>query len=88
MTTDAESDTRNEDQYVQDHVLRVTSGANIELPAVRGSGQRRGMILPFKPLAMSFNDIKYFVDMPAEMRAQGVTEERLQLLCGVTGNES
>jgi len=44
------------------------------------------MILPFKPLAMSFNDIKYFVDMPAEMKAQGVTEERLQLLCGVTGN--
>lgn len=43
------------------------------------------MILPFKPLAMSFNDMKYFVDMPAEMRAQGVTEERLQLLCGVTG---
>jgi ABC-type multidrug transport system ATPase subunit len=43
------------------------------------------MILPFKPLSMSFSDIKYFVDMPAEMKAQGVTAERLQLLCGVTG---
>lgn len=62
--------------------MRVTSKP---LPSIRGSGQRRGMILPFKPLAMSFNDIKYFVDMPVEMKAQGVTEERLQLLCGVTG---
>ncbi|KAG0593524.1 hypothetical protein KC19_1G336100 [Ceratodon purpureus] len=74
------SDSRNE-EHVQEHVLRVTNG--IEFPSK--IGHKRGMILPFKPLAMSFNDMKYFVDMPAEMRAQGVTEERLQLLCGVTG---
>jgi ABC-type multidrug transport system ATPase subunit len=62
-----------QEQHVQEHVVRVKGG------------QKRGMILPFKALAMSFNEIKYYVDMPAEMRAQGVTEERLQLLCGVTG---
>ncbi|CAN8278912.1 unnamed protein product [Cochlearia groenlandica] len=45
----------------------------------------RGMVLPFSPLAMSFDDVKYFVDMPAEMRDQGVPETRLQLLKGVTG---
>ncbi|CAA7049392.1 unnamed protein product [Microthlaspi erraticum] len=47
---------------------------------------KRGMVLPFKPLALSFDDVKYFVDMPAEMREQGVQETRLQLLKGVTSS--
>nr|XP_043614363.1 ABC transporter G family member 35-like [Erigeron canadensis] len=46
---------------------------------------KKGMILPFTPLAMSFDSMNYFVDMPHEMREQGVTENRLQLLCEVTG---
>ncbi|XVF24906.1 hypothetical protein REPUB_Repub13aG0168100 [Reevesia pubescens] len=35
--------------------------------------------------AMSFDKVKYYVDMPAEMKAQGVTENKLQLLREVTG---
>ncbi|XP_031120033.1 ABC transporter G family member 35-like [Ipomoea triloba] len=54
------------------------------LESANGIAQKKGMILPFTPLAMSFDDVKYFVDMPAEMRDQGVTEDRLQLLKGVT----
>ncbi|KAJ6842230.1 ABC transporter G family member 42-like [Iris pallida] len=50
-----------------------------------GHTRKRGMVLPFTPLAMSFDDVNYYVDMPAEMREQGVTENRLQLLKGVTG---
>ena len=46
---------------------------------------KKGMILPFQPLAISFDDIEYFVDMPAEMKSQGITESRLQLLHGITG---
>ncbi|KAL6876399.1 hypothetical protein ACP4OV_012971 [Aristida adscensionis] len=46
---------------------------------------RRGMVLPFKPLAMSFDDVNYYVDMPAEMK-QGVQADRLQLLRDVTGS--
>jgi ABC-type multidrug transport system ATPase subunit len=53
--------------------------------AVAGVAPKRGMILPFQPLAISFDDIKYYVDMPAEMKKQGVAEDRLQLLCGITG---
>ncbi|CAK9224005.1 unnamed protein product [Sphagnum troendelagicum] len=53
--------------------------------AVAGVEPKRGMILPFQPLAISFDDIKYYVDMPAEMKKQGVAEDRLQLLCGITG---
>lgn len=30
-----------------------------------GNAPRRGMILPFQPLAMSFDSVNYFVDMPA-----------------------
>ncbi|KAI3945284.1 hypothetical protein MKX01_035045 [Papaver californicum] len=50
-----------------------------------GVAAKKGMVLPFTPLAMSFNAVNYFVDMPPEMKAQGVPEERLQLLREVTG---
>ncbi|KAF3618071.1 Pleiotropic drug resistance protein 3 [Capsicum annuum] len=46
---------------------------------------RRGMILPFKPLSITFDDIRYAVDMPKEMKAQGVIEDRLEFLKGVSG---
>ncbi|KAF3650987.1 Pleiotropic drug resistance protein 3 [Capsicum annuum] len=46
---------------------------------------RRGMILPFKPLSITFDDIRYAVDMPKEMKAQGVIEDRLEFLKGVNG---
>ncbi|GAB4854144.1 transcription factor [Ancistrocladus abbreviatus] len=46
---------------------------------------KRGMVLPFQPLSITFDDVRYAVDMPAEMKAQGVTEDRLELLKGVSG---
>eukprot|EP00252_Welwitschia_mirabilis_P000940 TRINITY_DN10929_c0_g1_i1.p1 TRINITY_DN10929_c0_g1~~TRINITY_DN10929_c0_g1_i1.p1 ORF type:complete len:1465 (-),score=160.32 TRINITY_DN10929_c0_g1_i1:229-4623(-) len=47
---------------------------------------RRGMILPFQPLAMAFDKVNYYVDMPSEMRMQGVEESRLRLLTDVSGS--
>ncbi|KAJ7531928.1 hypothetical protein O6H91_14G065000 [Diphasiastrum complanatum] len=47
---------------------------------------RRGMILPFQPLALAFSNIQYYVDVPPEMKNQGVTEDRLQLLRDVSGS--
>lgn len=55
------------------------------LGGARGVAPKRGMVLPFTPLAMAFDNVSYFVDMPPEMREQGVTEEKLQLLREVTG---
>ncbi|KAL8224638.1 hypothetical protein R6Q59_000268 [Mikania micrantha] len=55
------------------------------LEAANGVSPKKGMVLPFTPLAMSFDTVNYYVDMPAEMKEQGVTEDRLQLLRGVTG---
>ncbi|KAL2509221.1 ABC transporter G family member 39 [Forsythia ovata] len=46
---------------------------------------KRGMLLPFQPLSLAFNHINYYVDMPAEMKTQGVEENRLQLLRDVSG---
>ncbi|XP_047316976.1 ABC transporter G family member 35-like [Impatiens glandulifera] len=54
------------------------------LESVGGIAPKKGMVLPFTPLAMSFDTVNYYVDMPPEMKAQGVTEDRLQLLRGVT----
>ncbi|KAF9614055.1 hypothetical protein IFM89_014855 [Coptis chinensis] len=48
--------------------------------------KKKGMVLPFKPLYMAFENVNYFVDMPVEMKQQGVTEDRLQLLHGVSGS--
>lgn len=47
---------------------------------------RHGMALPFEPLSITFSEIKYSVDMPQAMRLQGITEERLLLLKGISGS--
>ncbi|KAL4339219.1 hypothetical protein GQ457_08G020360 [Hibiscus cannabinus] len=59
---------------------------NSSLDATIGVAPKRGMVLPFTPLAMSFDTVNYYVDMPPEMKAQGVAEDRLQLLRGVTSS--
>ncbi|KAJ4821384.1 ABC transporter G family member 36 [Rhynchospora pubera] len=47
---------------------------------------KKGMVLPFTPLSLTFDDIMYSVDMPPEMKAQGMIEDRLVLLKGVSGS--
>ncbi|EEC71063.1 hypothetical protein OsI_02808 [Oryza sativa Indica Group] len=46
----------------------------------------KGMVLPFAPLSLTFDNIKYSVDMPQEMKAHGIVEDRLELLKGVSGS--
>ncbi|CAM0943176.1 unnamed protein product [Alopecurus aequalis] len=46
---------------------------------------QRQNVLPFQPLSLSFNHINYYVDMPAEMKAQGFAGSRLQLLSDIAG---
>ncbi|KAL2338309.1 hypothetical protein Fmac_012755 [Flemingia macrophylla] len=47
--------------------------------------KQRGMVLPFQPLSMAFSNINYYVDVPLELKQQGILEDRLQLLVNVTG---
>ncbi|CAL9131904.1 unnamed protein product [Musa acuminata var. zebrina] len=72
--------------------LRMSSGGTNGLSrdtsidtAASGVAPKRGMVLPFTPLTMSFDEVNYYVDMPPEMKDQGVAEDRLQLLRNVTG---
>ncbi|KAK8473550.1 hypothetical protein PHAVU_001G166400 [Phaseolus vulgaris] len=46
----------------------------------------RGMVLPFEPHSITFDDVTYAVDMPQEMRNQGLVENNLVLLKGVSGS--
>ncbi|XP_061345283.1 ABC transporter G family member 32 isoform X2 [Gastrolobium bilobum] len=47
--------------------------------------KQRGMVLPFQPLSLAFSNINYYVDVPLELKQQGILEDRLQLLVNVTG---
>ncbi|KAM0938291.1 putative ABC transporter, P-loop containing nucleoside triphosphate hydrolase [Dioscorea sansibarensis] len=66
-------------------VVEGSSNQTLPTEPIGSVVSKRGMVLPFKPLTISFDEINYYVDMPAEMRRQGETEDRLQLLRGITG---
>ncbi|GLJ52513.1 hypothetical protein SUGI_1117700 [Cryptomeria japonica] len=83
---------RTEDRSTAEmHVHHTTRACDDSKRIYKGSDSarfidaKRGMILPFQPLSIAFQDIQYFVDMPVEMKQEGVTEKRLQLLTDVTG---
>ncbi|KAJ4718044.1 Pleiotropic drug resistance ABC transporter [Melia azedarach] len=63
----------------------LSRNGDSSLEAANGVAPKRGMVLPFTPLAMSFDSVNYYVDMPPEMKEQGVAEDKLQLLREVTG---
>ncbi|KAJ0078863.1 hypothetical protein Patl1_23801 [Pistacia atlantica] len=44
----------------------------------KNSRMKGGMVLPFEPLSVAFQDVKYYVDIPGE-------KKKLQLLSDVTG---
>ncbi|EYU21593.1 hypothetical protein MIMGU_mgv1a000235mg [Erythranthe guttata] len=46
---------------------------------------KRKVVLPLEPHSITFDEVKYSVDMPQEMKNQGATEDRLVLLKGVSG---
>ncbi|KAF2320741.1 hypothetical protein GH714_030450 [Hevea brasiliensis] len=46
---------------------------------------KQGMVLPFQPLSITFDEIRYAVHMPQEMKALGITADRLELLKGISG---
>ncbi|CAE5957576.1 unnamed protein product [Arabidopsis arenosa] len=50
-----------------------------------GANKKRGMVLPFEPHSITFDNVVYSVDMPQEMIEQGTQEDKLVLLKGVNG---
>ncbi|KAJ0958836.1 putative iron-chelate-transporting ATPase [Helianthus annuus] len=64
---------------LKDYLQRSPSYAGAE------ADSQRGMVLPFQPLTMSFRNISYYVDVPRELKQQGLSVNKLQLLVNVTG---
>ncbi|KAL1161231.1 hypothetical protein V6Z11_A07G119600 [Gossypium hirsutum] len=70
----------------EDSVTKDVESKKLTSDSASAQGSsKKGMILPFEPLAMTFHNVNYFVDMPREMKAQGIPETRLQLLSNVSG---
>nr|CAB3497368.1 unnamed protein product [Digitaria exilis] len=75
---------RNKDAGTEYEISQAVSSD----PGINGAIQRPAqshVTLPFQPLSLCFNHVNYYVDMPAEMKEQGFTESRLQLLSDVSG---
>ncbi|KAJ0865543.1 putative ABC transporter, AAA+ ATPase domain, ABC-2 type transporter, ABC-transporter [Helianthus annuus] len=69
---------QNDDDKSPVELSQTSDGSN--------QSKKKGMILPFEPHSITFNDVKYSVDMPQEMRdLQGTSEDKLLLLKGVSG---
>ncbi|TQE09771.1 hypothetical protein C1H46_004545 [Malus baccata] len=47
--------------------------------------KKRGMVLPFEPHSITFDEITYSVDVPQEMKNEGVPEDKLVLLRRMSG---
>ncbi|KAL3321596.1 hypothetical protein AABB24_039287 [Solanum stoloniferum] len=62
-----------------------TTSAETEDSNSESQNKKKGMILPFEPHSVTFDDVMYSVNMPQEMKDQGATEDRLVLLKGVSG---
>lgn len=74
---------KKQNPYGQNRTEGVRSSSEIIGAAEHAT--KRGMVLPFQPLSLAFNHVNYHVDMPAEMKSQGIEENRLQLLRDVSG---
>ncbi|KAM3319823.1 hypothetical protein P3S67_007023 [Capsicum chacoense] len=44
--------------------------------------KKKGMVLPFEPHSIIFDEVICSVDMPQEMKYEGATDDRLVLLKG------
>ncbi|KAE9586977.1 putative xenobiotic-transporting ATPase [Lupinus albus] len=67
------------------NVSSRTLSARVGSFSAADHNRSRGMVLPFTPLSITFDEIRYAVDMPQEMKAQGFPEDQLELLKGVNG---
>ncbi|KAG4199030.1 hypothetical protein ERO13_A05G123700v2 [Gossypium hirsutum] len=75
---------------IQDDIQRSASSSksfSLSDATLRTNGKKKkGMVLPFEPHSLTFEDIYYSVDMPQEMKEQGITkDDRLVLLKGISG---
>ncbi|KAH9666388.1 ABC transporter G family member 40 [Citrus sinensis] len=70
----------------RDYVRRRNSSSQSRETTIEtDQPKNRGMVLPFEPFSLTFDEITYSVDMPQEMKRRGVHDDKLVLLNGVSG---
>jgi len=75
----------NGDEIRTESALSNSTSLVTDTAVKANKSRQKGMILPFKPHSITFDDITYSVDMPQEMKNQGVPGDKLVLLEGVSG---
>ncbi|RDX62153.1 ABC transporter G family member 34, partial [Mucuna pruriens] len=76
-----EEDKKNENSFSRQHDIK----GDMAVRSASHQERRTGMVLPFQPLSLAFNHVDYYVDMLAELKNQGINEDRLQLLHDASG---
>ncbi|XP_024402862.1 ABC transporter G family member 31 isoform X2 [Physcomitrium patens] len=74
-----------EDLYSVEHNGAPSQTAVVVANHKKESQGQKGMVLPFKPLALTFHNVNYYVDMPSNMKDEGVIADKLQLVRNVSG---
>ncbi|RDX74835.1 Pleiotropic drug resistance protein 1 [Mucuna pruriens] len=85
ISEEPEANTPNEGTVAEVELPRIESSGRSGSVVESSHGNKKGMVLPFEPHSITFDEIVYSVDMPQEMKEQGVQEDRLVLLKGVSG---
>ncbi|XP_030972623.1 pleiotropic drug resistance protein 1-like isoform X3 [Quercus lobata] len=84
-SSDHKIDIENGDEIRTESSLSNSTSLVKDTAVEANKSRQKGMILPFKPHSITFDDITYSVDMPQEMKNQGVPGDKLVLLEGVSG---
>ncbi|GAB4850125.1 transcription factor [Ancistrocladus abbreviatus] len=80
-------ETSNQGRLIRPITSSATSSiATDNITDATENNVQTGMVLPFEPHCITFDDIQYSVYMPQEMKNQGVTEDKLVLLRGISGS--
>ncbi|KAF7843300.1 pleiotropic drug resistance protein 1-like [Senna tora] len=88
ISEEPEGNNTNNDRAEGVELPRIVSSHNSKVTSAiveSSHGNKKGMVLPFEPHSITFDEIVYSVDMPQEMKEQGVLEDKLVLLKGVSG---
>ncbi|MCD7456583.1 transcription factor [Datura stramonium] len=81
QATISEESENNENSESSPQITDTTKGDSVG----ENQNKKKGMVLPFEPHSITFDEVVYSVDMPPEMREQGTNDDRLVLLKGVSG---
>ncbi|OQU85489.1 hypothetical protein SORBI_3004G254100 [Sorghum bicolor] len=73
-------------------IRSLSAGKELQISPINGrremtapGNEKRGMVLPFIPLSITFLNVRYSVDIPQEMKEKGRIGGQIVLLKGVSG---